>query len=238
MTVETIARKPAAPALPAVATAKRPAAKDAKVAKSPAMVKDSLRTRAIGGAMPAPPKSIWYRLKVALIDFACNIDFKSAAMNRLTESEAFQARVLMRPGDVLLRRTEGTTGNFFNPSWWKHAAVYVGNGKIVEATFHGVQTITVKEFFEHGDHVTVLRPKGTDAKDRQAIARVAKAQVGKEYDFDFDFMDPSRVSCTELAMHALQLGTGKTFVDKDWMGAVTGDAFMSSDKFQLVYQKK
>ena len=206
--------------------------------REPSMAKDALRTRTIAGAYPTPPKNLWYHLKVKFLDFVCNIDFPSAKINRMTESDAYQAKVLMRPGDVLLRRTEGTSGNFFNPSYWKHAAVYVGGDKVVEATFKGVKVTSLKEFFEHGDHVTVLRPKDTNVKERRAIVRAAEAQVGKEYDFDFDFNDPSRVSCTELAAHVLKVGTGKAYVPQNWMGAVTGDGFLDSAKFDLVYQRE
>lgn len=227
-TLATVARhaKPQAPAA------------EPRPSKERRRVKDSFKSRAIAGAYPTPPKGLWYRLKVKFLDFICNIDFPSAKINRMTADEAYQARVLMRPGDILLRRTEGTSGNFFNPSYWKHAGVYTGNGKIVEATFKGVQETTVKEFFEHGDHVVILRPKDTSVKDRKAIVRAAEAQVGKEYDFDFDFNDPTRVSCTELASHVLKTGTGKEYVPQNWMGAVTGDGFLNSDKFSLIYKRE
>jgi uncharacterized protein YycO len=110
----------------------------------------------------------------------------------------------------------------------------VGNGKIVEATFEGVKTTTLEDFFAHGDHVAVVRPKGMNVLERHDIVRYAKQQVGKPYDFDMNFDDDGRLSCTELAYRAVRAGSGKDIVEQNWFGAVVGDSFLT-DKFSVVY---
>lgn len=182
-----------------------------------------------------PKDTLWYRFKRAFADIMCNIDLPKIWASRTlgsTVPEGLKAE--LKPGDVLLRRTEGTSGNYFIPSWWKHAAVYVGNGKVVEATFSGVKTTSLKEFFEHGDHAAVVRAKDLTDRERKAMVKFAKRQEGKPYDFDVDFNDASRLTCTELAYQALKAVKGKEVAQQNWFGAVVGDSFLT-DKFDVVF---
>jgi uncharacterized protein YycO len=97
-----------------------------------------------------------------------------------------------------------------------------------------VQESSLDKFFSHGDHVAILRAPSASDTQREGIARYAKLQLGKPYDFNVDFDDDSRVTCTELAYHALIAGTGKAVVGKDWMNAVVGDDFLGG-QMELVY---
>lgn len=217
--------------------ARAPQASGAKKPAPSAIAPDRFRARAIVGQLPAPPESLWYRLKTKVLDFLCNIDFPSAKIERLTEKAAFRVKPLLQPGDILLRRTEGTSGNFFIPSWWKHAAVYTGKGDVVEATFDGVQKSSLEDFFTHGDHVVILRAKDLKKADRKAMVNWANAQLGKPYDFDANFDDSSRLMCTELARTALLVGAKKDLVPLNWMGTVTGDNFLN-EHFETVWSSK
>lgn len=182
-----------------------------------------------------PKDTLWYRFKRAFADIMCNIDLPKIFASRTLGSTVPEGlKEQLKPGDVLLRRTEGTSGNYFIPSWWKHAAVYVGNGKVVEATFAGVKTTSLKEFFEHGDHAAVVRAKDLSEKEQKAMAKFAKRQEGKPYDFDVDFNDASRLTCTELAYQALKAVKGKEVAEQNWFGAVVGDSFLT-DKFEVVF---
>ncbi|MFN3429319.1 MAG: YiiX/YebB-like N1pC/P60 family cysteine hydrolase [Candidatus Sericytochromatia bacterium] len=181
-----------------------------------------------------PKDTLWYRFKRAFADIMCNIDLPTWASRTLGSTVPDGLKSQLQPGDVLLRRTEGTSGNYFIPSWWKHAAVYVGNGKVVEATFSGVKTTSLKEFFDHGDHAAVVRAKDLTEKEQKAMAKFAKRQEGKPYDFDVDFNDASRLTCTELAYQALKAVKGKEVAQQNWFGAVVGDSFLT-DKFEVVF---
>lgn len=222
---------------PITPTASRAAAKPI-AAKQPVKLvspdKAAFAKRAVVSTKPAPVDTLWYRFKRAFADVMCNLPIPSFQNRTLTDQTPPGLKQDLKIGDVLLRRTEGTSGNLFIPSWWKHAAVYVGNGKIVEATFEGVKTTTLEDFFAHGDHVAVVRPKGMNVLERHDIARYAKQQVGKPYDFDMNFDDDTRLSCTELAYRAVRAGSGKDLVDQNWFGAVVGDSFFG-DKFDVVY---
>lgn len=182
----------------------------------------------------APPETTWYRFKKKVIDFFSNINFAKREVHLVTNEMAERVAPKLRPGDILLRRTDGTSGNFFIPSWWKHAGVYTGQGEVVEAVFKGIEKNSFKRFMTEGDSIMIVRPKNLSTQQREAIATYAIGQVGKPYDFDFNFADELRQSCTELASHAVKAGAGKELVEKNWLGAVTGDAFKNSN-FDLIW---
>lgn len=184
-----------------------------------------------------PTESTWYQIKKKIINFISNIDYGKAKVHAVTEDMAAKVQPKLKPGDILLRRTEGTSGNFFIPSWWKHAGVYVGDGNVVEATFKGIDKTSFKHFMSEGDAVMIVRAKHLNPNQRQSIANYANHQIGKPYDFDFNFSDEARQSCTELANHAVKAGAGKELVEKNWIGSVTGDAF-KNENFRLVWSSK
>jgi len=184
--------------------------------------------------LAAPTESLWYRLKKTVIEFFSTIDIGSRKTHAVTSDMAQRVLPQMQPGDILLRRTDGSSGNLFIPSWWKHAGVYVGEGQVVDAVFKGIGKDSLEAFMTGGDSIMIVRPKSLSDKQRQAIADYAKSQVGKPYDFDFDFLDEARQSCTELANHAVKAGAGQELVERNWFGAVTGDGFKNSN-FDLIW---
>lgn len=185
-------------------------------------------------AYVVPTESTWYQIKKKIINFASNIDVGKAQVHAVTEDMAAKAQAKVKPGDILIRRTEGTSGNWFIPSWWKHAGVYVGKGEVVEATFKGIHKTPFKNFMTDGDHVMIIRAKNLNASQSQSIVNYANHQIGRPYDFDFNFSDEARQSCTELANNAVKAGAGKELVQKNWIGSVTGDAF-KNENFKLVW---
>lgn len=131
----------------------------------------------------------------------------------------------LKPGDVLLARSEHKLTTAVLPGFWCHAALYLGLGSDLEALGIGrdedvrphleelsreggrfgyvmeaiaprVRLATLERCLE-ADHVLVLRPNMPDA-DRRAAVLEAFRHLGKAYDFEFDFNVPARVVCTEL----------------------------------------
>jgi cell wall-associated NlpC family hydrolase len=92
----------------------------------------------------------------------------------------------LKPGDIILNTTEGfvsETIRFFSNSSYNHAAIYIGNGEVVEAVGHGVQRIKLTDFLKD-DHIIrsmVLRNNNLTDSQRGAIADFAIKQVGKPY---------------------------------------------------------
>lgn len=190
-------------------------------------------------AMPPPPPatapadSTWYQAKKAVILTFTGVNYDPHSA-KLGPDAAKKMLEVMQPGDVILRRTDATTSNWFIPGYWGHAALYAGDGKIVDATTHDVREVDLKKFCTEGDAVIVVRPKGIGPEQVADAVAFARRQIGKPYDFDLDFEDASRFSCTELVEMALKNATG----GRDWgkvddLGIAPKDFL--NDRFKFVW---
>jgi hypothetical protein len=137
-------------------------------------------------------------------------------------------RPMLQPGDIIIERRNWYMSNAFLPGYWPHSALYVGTPEqlkaagldkdlriqrhieefskpdakghewaIIEAVSEGVVFSTVEHSVGEADSVAVLRPSLTPLQKQEAIAR-AFENVGKPYDFDFDFFSSDKLVCTEV----------------------------------------
>lgn len=106
------------------------------------------------------------------------------------------------PGDVLATRKDNAMTNYFLPGYWPHVAMYVGDGRVVEALKDGVQERALKSPFGN-DAIAIIRPRLDPAAVQRAIDR-AHTHVGKPYDFDFDFTRADRMVCTEVVYRSYE----------------------------------
>lgn len=109
---------------------------------------------------------------------------------------------VIQPGDIIIRRFEGYIDKWLIPGWWNHAGMYIGeledkDHKVVHAISDGVVVDDLIDFMRT-DHMIVLR--ASEAGREEAVKR-AKAAIGSDYDFAFDFNETLRFSCTELVSH-------------------------------------
>jgi uncharacterized protein YycO len=101
----------------------------------------------------------------------------------------------LRPGDVVLTARRWTNlgtllirvGNFFKRGYrdriWSHSAVYVGDGKIVEALPGGVVETDLQAGYFHQDRdLRVLRHRRMSAEEGEQVAAYAREAVGHKYD--------------------------------------------------------
>lgn len=133
----------------------------------------------------------------------------------------------LQPGDIILERRNWFLSNMCLPGFWPHAALYVGGVEdlkslgiadhpsvrarleefsapdeqghphaIIEAMSEGV-VFTSLEHSLHADYIAVLRPRLTREQVAGAIVR-AFENVGRPYDFNFDFEDRTKLVCTQL----------------------------------------
>ncbi len=139
--------------------------------------------------------------------------------------EAFEPR--LQPGDILLERRNWYLSNPFLPGFWPHAALYVGrledlkrlgiadhpavqkhladylraapDGRaktVIEAVSEGVLLNSLTHSMQ-ADYVAVLRPRVGQRQVATAIVR-AFANLGKPYDFNFDFEDTAKLVCSQV----------------------------------------
>jgi len=107
--------------------------------------------------------------------------------NRLSESDfeiAPEWRVSLEPGDILLCRSKKSPFLYISVTiTWTHVGLYVGNGKVVEATLDGV----VETALESWDYPKKVAVRAVRIKDANACAvekaiEFAKRQLGLAYD--------------------------------------------------------
>jgi len=98
----------------------------------------------------------------------------------------------LRPGDVVL--VEGTSRfavviKYLTQSTWSHAAMYVGEGRFVEAdVVEGVRLVGAEAFARF--HTRICRPVGMDEAGRAEVVGFMMGCLGHQYDLKnvFDLM--------------------------------------------------
>lgn len=108
----------------------------------------------------------------------------------------------LQPGDVMVTRKEHSLTNYFLPGYWPHAALYIGEGRVIEALADGVHERSIDSPFSV-DAIATIRPQLEAELIAQAIQR-ARTHVGKPYDFDFDFTRADRMVCTEVVYRSYE----------------------------------
>ena len=108
----------------------------------------------------------------------------------------------MMPGDVLLSRRDHEITNPLIPGYWKHAAIYEGSERVIEAIGRGVIDTSIKEFCTTKDDVLVLRARFANAVEAALAVEEAKALRGAKYDYlvehDLDRTVNNAFYCSEV----------------------------------------
>lgn len=142
----------------------------------------------------------------------------------------------IQAGDILLERTPFRLTDKLIPGYWGHVAVYIGTENelkemgiwddlnktyqddiledklIVEALRDGVQLNSIEHFLNIDDLAIMHDLNETFESKTERIKRVI-AQLGKEYDFEYDVDDNSKIVCSELVYItslAIDWDTGST----------------------------
>jgi len=146
------------------------------------------------------------------------------------EHEEYKVELLKRlkPLDILTEKTPFALTDTFIPGHYGHAAIYLGtekqlkeigmwdhpvirphqedikNGKVIaEALRPGVWLNTLEEFLNI-DELTLYRQRDvlSDMEEAARIYERTLAQLGKDYDFNFDVNTLDKIVCSELVYHA------------------------------------
>jgi len=128
---------------------------------------------------------------------------------------------VLKPGDIILCR--GCAGwledNFGSiVGYWRHAAMYIGNGQMIEAWKDGVRIVPV-DMVRKASEVGVYRVKTTDTVRINAI-NWAKTKVGLPYDYKWltyvggKEVEGSSYYCSEL-IWAAYLKAGGPDIDQN-----------------------
>ena len=192
----------------------------------------------------------------SMIGGMADVQLAAAPTCALSSEMLAKLRPELRPGDVLLMRTDSRITTAILPGFWAHAALFLGVsrdleslglrdnkhvakhwsglvkqscpfGLVVEAVFPTVQLNPLEKCL-HVDHLLVLRAALPQDEIETAIAE-AIGQLGKPYDFDFDFNNTSRIVCTELIYRSFHGRGGISFTLGKRLGRFTliGDDIVS-----------
>jgi hypothetical protein len=133
---------------------------------------------------------------------ASNVSTIPNHVPQVPDAIAARLREMLQAGDVLVTRKESALTNYFLPGYWPHAAMYIGDGRVIESLKDGVRERSMDSPMGN-DAVAVIRPLLDADTIEQAIGR-AQTHVGKPYDFDFDFTRSDRVVCTEVVYRSYE----------------------------------
>jgi hypothetical protein len=149
---------------------------------------------------------------------------RKGLMYNMPQSERDGLISEMKPLDILFEKTPFRLTDRFIPGHFGHVAIFLGTEEqlkdlrvwdqiprdvqariraghyIVEALRPGVQINTIDHFLNIDDFMVIrdTRSNITDEYRREAIL-TSVAQLGKEYDFNFDVATTTRIVCSEIA---------------------------------------
>ena len=129
-------------------------------------------------------------------------------------------------GDIFLSRENWHLTNLFIPGFYSHAAIYVGNGKLVEAVHGGVVEADMIDWVLGKDFIAQVRPLYVSGHDRERAAAMARKLIGNPYDFLFVY-DPDEKKnkafyCSEVPYFCFR-GTAfyTSFTPRESLGQLT-----------------
>jgi len=151
---------------------------------------------------------------------------------------------LIRPGDVLLCRSDGEFTNHFIPGFWTHVALYASNSEIVEAVSPCVKVSKLEEFLLSKDYIAVLRPIFATTEQKAIAVAYAKMQASNKIPYDYQFVpDDKEFYCAELIgqSYVVALDGQSPFTKRFSLGIMTyipNDFYDAIEKFELVWCKQ
>lgn len=163
---------------------------------------------------------------------------------RVTGVEYYKIRNMIRPGTVLLTKTDGELSNIINPEKIKHGMMYCGDVfgtgilYVVEATSKGVHFTDLITALTTKDRVVGCDPEFLTEHDRNLLPQVAKGFVGIKYDWGFTDGDDALYCFETIAKIYEKLGYDRSW---DMVERVSGFetysymTFMDSEGFTTLF---
>lgn len=170
-----------------------------------------------------------YTFKSKLIKTLKYIRFGKGKLANRRDTIIKDLKSTLQPLDILVIKSSFLVSDKFIPGYFGHVALWVGTNQdfknleidnhpqilktrnqadtlfdkqptIIEAVTSGVRITSLFDFLD-ADDLVVLRPKCKQVinfSDTTAILQAFR-QIGKEYDFDFNTEENSKIICSELA---------------------------------------
>jgi len=140
---------------------------------------------------------------------------------------------IIQPGDIILRRYDHYLTGLLIPGYFTHAAIVMGNNKIIHMLGSGINRQDILTF-TRCDDIAIIRCNNEQIK-KIAIKKAKKLyEQDVEYDFEFNFSNNTRFSCTELIEYVYN----KPKMQRKKKDYIMPDDLLNLDKtlFQIVYK--
>nr|BFD68663.1 hypothetical protein HAGR004_36850 [Bdellovibrio sp. HAGR004] len=169
-------------------------------------------------------RSVSYGVSMGFGNMVGMVETRKGHLINMPESEKKALIAEMKPLDILMEKTPFRLTDKMIPGHYGHVAIWLGTEdqlkelkvwdripaniqakirsghRIVEALRPGVELNTLEHFLNIDDFLVIrdTRSNITDEYRREAVLQ-AIAQIGKEYDFNFDVHTHTRIVCSEIA---------------------------------------
>ncbi len=107
---------------------------------------------------------------------------------------------VIKPGDIVLRRYNNYLSGLLIPGYFTHASIYVGDDKIVHMLANGVTQEDILTFCRC-DNIAIIHCNSEQISNIAIDKANEVLAKGAQYDYNFDFADEERFSCTEIINH-------------------------------------
>lgn len=144
-------------------------------------------------------------------------------------------------GDGVLSFSKGELTNYLIEGEYKHCAIYVGIGTVVEAVGSGVRRVPFTKFCSSKDKIAIVRPSFCDTEAKALAALKAIELVGKPYDYEFE-PNEEAFYCAELLAYCYLQATNNDspFIPREVLGVQTvlpSDFIMATNKFDKIMER-
>jgi len=143
------------------------------------------------------------------------------------------------PGDIILTKNDHYLTSILIPGHYSHLGIYVGANKVIHAVNNrGVIKEDILDFLRV-DEAVVLRLVGITIEERIEACVRANKELGKEYDYQFNFEDTSKFSCIELVYRCYEgMDSGlKKRISGFYKGRIIPDDVLKT-AFKAIYRSR
>ena len=124
--------------------------------------------------------------------------------NYYAQSNGYQfdkARRVFQRGDILFSKDKHKVVSYLIPGKVSHAALYLSETEIIEATHLGVRYTTLFDFFKESDLIIASKCSEFDTDYVEKVILEARGLVGKPYDSSLS-LGTEALYCSELIYQA------------------------------------
>ena len=141
---------------------------------------------------------------------------------------------VIKPGDILLRRFDSYVSGLMIPGYFTHAAIYIGDDQIIHMLGDGITKEDILTF-TRCDDIAIIHCNQEQISNIAIEKAIEYLNKGEEYDYNFDFSNDKRLSCTEL-VNDVYNNPKFTRLKKDY---IMPDDLLTLDKsvFTISYKK-